>query len=320
MMCLYVKVLALVCVLVSLVSCERRFELEYEDMEDRLRVKCQPSTMWDNYTILVTGVRSMGKPFKKYKHPDGVDVKLFVDGELMEMSQWQSETALGFNVKHTPMPGQKIRLEASAAGFVPVHAEVVVPDPVEDFEVSFEELEDRYYGVTLKYADNPDTEDMYGVVVYLRRVKETLGGEFVEFVESEVCSGIELPSYFPDASDGILLDYANAGNIAIWRDTRANDGGYQNYTFSVRRHEDYQVSDTGLAVGNDGTHVVRTQYRVSVFKVSKEYYRYHFGVWSDHNNIMGAMGLASPTNTYTNIHGGLGVLGAISHIHGEWRY
>ena len=212
MKCLYIKVLALVCVLVSLVSCERRFELEYEDMEDRLRVKCQPSTMWDNYTILVTGVRSMGKPFKKYKHPDGVDVKLFVDGELMEMSQWQSETALGFNVKHTPMPGQKIRLEASAAGFVPVHAEVVVPDPVEDFEVSFEELEDRYYGVSLKYADNPDTEDMYGVVVYLRRVKETLGGEFVEFVEREVCSSIELPSYFPDASDGILLDYSDGGS------------------------------------------------------------------------------------------------------------
>ena len=320
MKCVYIKVLALVYVLVSLVSCERKFELEYEDMEDRLRIKCQPSTMWDNYTILVTGVRSMAKHPKEYEHPVGLDVKLFVDGELMEMSQWESETALEFNVEHNPNPGQKIRLEASADGFVPVHAEVVVPDPVEDFEVSFEKLEDMYYGVTLKYVDNPETEDMYGAVVYLRRVKETLEGEFVELVQHEVCSSIELPTYFLDASDGILLDYNDGGDIAIWRDTRAHDGGYQTYTFSVRRHEDYQVSDTGLAVGSGGTHVIRTQYRVSVFKVSKEYYRYHFGVWSDHNNMMGAAGLASPTNTYTNIHGGLGVLGATSHSHDEWRY
>ena len=92
--------------------------------------------------------------------------------------------------------------------------------------------------------------------------------------------------------------------IAYWNDSQASQDGRQQMTLSFQGKK------------NDPNCTYR--YKVLMLKTSEDFYRYFNGQWDRENNILASMGLASPTFTYTNITGGLGVLGTLSHTESEW--
>lgn len=300
-----------------LCACEMEFEIKGVDGEDRLYMECTASTLSDVSEIRVVGVRSINKPVKDYQSPAGLDVRMTVEGNEVELLSRESadneeKYIYGVSVE----PGQKLRIEASAPGYASAYAETQVPYPVEDFDVRLERLDDERYRLIVEYRDNPETVDMYGAFLMARKIRESADGT-VSLYESEHYENFVHESDYFDVSTMRFMDYDGV-EMAVWNDSRAVSGERQSVEFKIRRRKDYE-SDLSNYFGED-IGMMRPQYRLVLLKMSPEYYRYINGQWDSDNNALSWMGLSAPTFTYTNVIGGLGVFGCFSASLSEWLY
>lgn len=298
-------------------ACEMEFEIQDVDGNDRIYIECTASTLSDESEITVVGVRSINKPSKDYQTPDGLKVRMIVDGKDVDLIPVES---IGneemFRYDGTVVPGQKFRIDVSADGFLPAYAETVVPYPVEDFDVHLEDMGEDKYRLVVEYPDDPDTADMYGAFFMKRRVKLHQNGTF-DIYEMEEYERFLHGSDDFDVSTVRYMDY-NGLDMAIWNDSRASTGGRQTMEFQVSRSKDIERVESNYF----GTEQVSIcpQYRLILLKLSPEYYRYLNGQWDSDNNPLSWVGLAASTFTYTNVIGGLGVLGSFSASESDWLY
>lgn len=317
---------ALLLSFLMLASCEMDFDIKDGDGKDRLLVNCVASTMDDDICLSVLGLRSINKAPQDYRSPSGLQVRFYVDGEERTISPWTG-TAPADDYLHNGdrfsagggyKPGQNLRVEVSADGFEPACAETSVPVPVEDFSVELVRDGEHYYHVILTYPDNPDTQDMYGAVAMTRVMQEMSTGENYIYESPEYRDIIRYSDDMFDITDFRLVPFRDGADMAIWNDSRKSEAGCQTVRFQIKGIKDYE------RVTNDyfGEHrsMIRAQYKIFLLKLSPEYFRYLNGQADSGENVLGALGLASPTFTYTNVIGGAGVLGAFSFSETEWMY
>ena len=298
-------------------ACEMKFEIKDVDGEDRIYIECTASTLSDVSEITVVGVRSINKPAQDYRTPAGLQVRMTIDGKEVDIIP--SETNVNeerFIYEGAVEPGQKIRIDASADGYASAYAETKVPYPVEDFDVRLEELGQEHYRLVLEYPDDPKTTDMYGAFFMTRKVRESADGT-VSLYESEQYGRFVHESDDFDVSTMRFMDYDGV-EMAVWNDSRAVSGGRQSVEFQIKRNNDYEHNISNY-FGEDKA-MMRPQYRLLLLKLSPEYYRYLNGQWDSNNNILSWVGLSAATFTYTNVIGGLGVLGSFTASPSEWLY
>lgn len=298
-------------------ACEMKFEIKDVDGEDRIYVECTASTLSDVSEITVIGVRSINKPAKDYSTPSGLDVKMTVDGREVEICPVESyANEERFAYEGAVEPGQKIRIDVAADGYASAYAETEVPYPLEDFDVRLEDMGEEYYRLVLEYPDDPKTTDMYGAFFMTRKIRESADGTVSEYETGHYDSFVHESDDF-DVSTMRFM-YHDGIEMAVWNDSRAVSGGRQSVEFQIKRSKDYEHSITDY-FGEDRA-MMRPQYRLVLLKLSPEYYRYVNGQWDSNNNVLSWVGLSAATFTYTNVIGGLGVLGSFSATPSEWLY
>ncbi|GHT18037.1 hypothetical protein FACS189429_3560 [Bacteroidia bacterium] len=296
----------------SLVACEKIIEFKGKETQPLLVVN---SIIQPDSTLLVSVTNSVFFLSNNLIEPiENADVLLFVNNNFVEKMEYvpvdhDGYSYFTYNSHYKLKAGDKVRYEVSAPNFDKVWAEVTIPVPVTiialDTLVEQNIYETDTYNYTpekwhckMKFADNANEKNYYRLSV----VKKIAGynsytGEYeVRQMEFGFNSNDMLFNNDP-ANSGIIYEYSNEYNI--FSDDMING---KEYTLAF----DIEPENGGLGQISEND---STFFYFRLENLSYEYYMY-LRTLSSQNDDMGF--LAEPTQIFTNINGGIGILGAFS--------
>lgn len=189
--------------------------------------------------------------------------------------------------------GDLLELIVEDEGMERVTASTVIPDFFPECTTEFSTLDQWNRSVSIKYEDNPETDDFYGAVVMSTTTNAETGYEW---------SG----SYQPVGGyDSINIDYSayspvvtqlNGEYMFIWKDSDEEDNEYEiKYIHNGMYGEIY-----------------KNLTYMKLFKLSEEMYRTLCSWYDQDYNIFTYIGFFSPSACYTNINNGVGYFGSYS--------
>lgn len=300
-------------------------------------------------TLVVNSVAVVGEPlevsvsrtwFFTDDHPNvalrDAEVKLFVNGTFKEMLRFQ-EGDEAFNTKgyfvsdFTPVAGDRIQLEALHPELGEARAETVVPDPAPIVKANMTIVNGGFsvydtngsaiFQVTIK--DDPSRNNYY-----LLRLEE--GIPIFDGIEKKYTGAYEWepvsPNYATEpvfgqsltALDQILgNDWISGYEGRAFSDELFNGEEYTLRITEERYSERVYVAQDSMWIGQFDEADYRPiphRLRVYLHSISEDYYRY-LKVLQDKetdsvSNTLIDGGLAEPIRVFSNIEGGVGILGS----------
>ncbi|WP_454824169.1 DUF4249 domain-containing protein [Phocaeicola plebeius] len=184
-----------------------------------------------------------------------------------------------------------------------------------EFKIERKPSELSVLQLQINFTDYAKMENYYAVTVK-ERVKYWKEGT------SEVHYGKPSSAYMDwsdepilDASSGLddifMGNYAYYQNLYFWSDEKIQG---KNYTLRLNMTyiPDYKTSI------QDETFINRKQYKVYLYSLSEEFYRYLKSLNEQKNNELGNVELAPMRATYTNVENGFGLVGGCCLRQTEW--
>lgn len=247
---------------------------------------------------------------------DNANVMLFVDGKNEGTVPRSGKGT--YELKRKFNPGNNIRIEVSDKGMDGISSEVTVPQPpvIENSECTFENNSENGTGrfsFRLKFHDDPHTEDYYAIC--LEYMELTADEEFNLFSKRLLDMDIkDEPLLKPEI--GIFEDWISDGTpeydgFYIFNDRKINGQSYtlnlSAYIYMYLQEKQLKIIQTEEGrVPQDAT----CRLSIKLMKISEGYYRYCDSMSKDAIDEFGSIGLAEPVKIYSNIAGGIGILGA----------
>lgn len=253
-----------------------------------------------------------------------VEIKLYVDDQFIENLQWAEKEDNNPLLRHyrgtyIPKEGDQIRLKATATGFKPAEATTRLPSKPEISAFWCENkndtvFENGYIHVYLRSVyhltlqDPPGQKDYY--MMYIQKKADSDGSEedqdennwkkaYLDYNSDPVFSSQLTPF------DKILgYDWVEGYGRAFTDDLF--DG--TSYTFSINS---WTGSNRPRTDGTDPG----ANYRLVFYRLSPEYYLYLHSIQGQRDNLMADLinaGLAEPIRIYSNVKGGIGIVGGCS--------
>ena len=196
-------------------------------------------------------------------------------------------------------PGDKVDVSALATGFAEAHASTTLPDTVPLLSHStLQTVSDgnEYTQVRIAFKDNPSTQDYYAVRI----------------------EGMDERGYYDRESQWIHLGWRSMGwwwidptGEPVLNNYNLGDGAFGN---EIDYYQNFYIFDD-TSFGNSGTYTLHlnTQradgYRVKLYHISAALYHYLRRINEDDNDDMAQNGLAFVRPSFSNVSGGLGVMG-----------
>ena len=197
--------------------------------------------------------------------------------------------------------GDRITLSVKANGLPGTMAETTIPAhlAIEKFEVDTVNMYDRDYEAfreserfAVTFTDDAASEDFYAV-----KLVQKVGHHF---------RNLRINTHDEPAINGMSdIDY----------DFGFDDSSYQNVVFFTDKSINGRRYTLHLGMPYSR---FSPPHRIELYRISPEYYRFIKSINDVSNNDMGKIGLAPITPTYSNVRGGLGVLGGCSSGLGPW--
>lgn len=255
-------------------------------------------------------------------------VNLYVNDRLIEEMTWKVEEHEYYSIgnyvsSYLPALGDRIRIEASKNGFKDIVAKEIVPDkvPVMSFVAEKIESHDPYssantrnrFKVTIK--DDPNAANFY--LISFRTGTPRFDYDSVDWTKPPVYSG----EYYWNTS---YIDYSSEplfGNkISILDRVFGNDWltGYNGRPFSDEQinGKEYTITLEDSSFSGSwqiDSDVMPDSARVYLYAISESYYKYLTALNSLYegslNTDLANAGLAEPVRVFSNIEGGLGIMG-----------
>ena len=115
--------------------------------------------------------------------------------------------------------------------------------------------------------------------------------------------------------DILMIENGFYRNLYYWDDTKIKGKSY-----TVRLNTNYEADYEDDFITPDGTEHIKRQvkYRISLYSLSEEFYRYLKSLNDQKNNGLGNSELAPIRSTYTNVINGIGVVGGCRMFQTEW--
>ena len=280
------------------VSCEFDFELDGMDTEPLMHIEATLHQNCDeDLPYAIQAVRAIADE-ERVRLKD-FSLKAYVNSELADSySSGEPFDRLSGKLDLKILkPGDRIRIEAHGEGCSSISAETVMPDSWNNLEMHVSRISPESIELRIRFKDNPDTEDYYGLGLYVE-----------SFIDDRLSSVSSVALRGPSADGN---EYTSFGEMRVsYTDAESrlinicNDHG-----FNGKEKEMVFIADC-----LESTDTERRQYSVLAYKLSPEMYRYAVARFdsSPWNNSLGFMGLSPVTFTYTNIQGGLGVLACVN--------
>lgn len=177
---------------------------------------------------------------------------------------------------HEVKPGDKIEIRASAAGVPDVHACTTVPEPINLISSRIISKEGTFITFEIVYEEHAGEEGFYGIMFDNTSISEVPGIQLSESYDMVVPFG--------------QLE----GSILIWDRHKARKEGSR----SVFR----------TSIDTDSEKM--TQYSIRLVSLSPEAYMYLRNVYVRSSTSFATVGMGTPAITYSNVIGGIGVIGS----------
>lgn len=203
--------------------------------------------------------------------------KVYLHGEIagrkMEFKDISTDFGKGA-YEYTPeiSPGEKIRIEASAAGVPEVYAETTVPQPMNLTSAWILEREKSFITLEITYEEEED--GYYGLI----------------FNDTDIS---EVPGIQMSESYDMVVSYSELGrDILIWDKHKVGKDGKK------------RTLTTSLDTDHD-----KDSYSISLVSLSPEAFNYLRGCYMK-TTIFASIGMSTPAFTYSNVIGGIGTVGS----------
>lgn len=266
----------------------------------------------------VTRTYTHNEPLDKIYQKDA-DVKLYVNGKMQETMKYEefkynsgvsgSGTSHDLRIKgvfkstYTPKAGDKIEITASTK-YGEAQAEAIVPQKVDIESVKVELREsseypgagkDSYYSI--KFHDPKGKKNYY--FINIQYAVPYFGNSNMRLILID-------PVFAMQNQD--IADIENDYPETFWGTTFSDDT-FDGQEYVLKIKEPFAYDDTDNMMGNDLKRVVL------LYSVSEDYYKYLRSVKKSQDrddSALGDLGFYEPVNIFSNIEGGVGILGAQS--------
>ena len=196
-----------------------------------------------------------------------------VEGRKMTFKDISTDFGQGA-YEYTPeiSPGDRIRIEASAAGVPETYAETTVPQPMNLTSAWILEREKSFITIEISYEEEEDGH--YGII----------------FHDTDIS---EAPGILMSESYDMIVSYSTLEReILIWDNHKVEKVGKK------------RIYKTSLDMGSN-----RNSYEVSLVSLSPEAFNYLRGCYMKTTNFA-SIGMSTPAFTYSNVIGGIGTVGS----------
>ncbi len=200
-------------------------------------------------------------------------------------------------------PGDELKVVARAEGFPTAYSEVTVPQNPPQMRVSHTRINQSRFRLGITIEDDPKTEDHYAFW-FLK----------CYFYEGHLQpSGVD--HLEPSLGTSEQTTFLDTGPFeVIWQDGEKfyglSDRGFNGQTKTIEINVDYPLSD--LTYDNNA------YYKVGFCRISQERLRYETACRDKTGNVLGFMGLAPATFSYTNVIGGAGCISCANGCQTDW--
>lgn len=320
------QILLLLCLVGSLLSCEKIINMDY----------AKPASKLVLYNVSKTGEAVIATLSRTWFYTDGrpnetivgADIKLYVNGEFREQMQFadtvSSRKVACYQGTYVPVAGDRITLVASAAGFAEVQATTQLPAqmPITDLRLSTNEalfyeddtLRIYYFSSTLQLTlnDNPSTTDYY--LISAEKLYEGYGSEG----ESDTVpkwrpfqlSFDEEPLFKNQVTALDQIFGSNGSNYTYWGAFSDELINGTSYTLNLPI-----TSAEYMYVKKDEERpVYSSPIRFYLQAISADYFSYLEAMQSlKYQSFVGDLadvGLAEPIRVHSNVTGGTGMVGS----------
>lgn len=203
--------------------------------------------------------------------------KVYLHGEIAGREMEFKDISMNFGqgaYEYTPeiSPGEKIRIEASAAGVPEVYAETTVPEPMNLTSIWILEREKNFITIEISYEEEEDGH--YGIIFHDTDISEAPGIQMSE-------------------SYDMVVSYSSLDReILIWDKHKVEKDGRK------------RTLTTYLDTDHD-----KDSYDISLVSLSPEAFNYLRGCYMKTSGFA-TIGMSTPAFTYSNVIGGIGTVGS----------
>ena len=293
-------------------ACGKEFELEVTS-DPKLFLQCCPGN-GDTTVLQLNRTYPVGKTMENTLFLEDAEIDFTVNGIPYYVERAvDSAGAIPPGCWFVAAPlkaGDEVMVEARVLGFNPISATAKLPPEVPEF--TWKCSRDS---VRVNFRDDPATEDWYGLAVYCERtIVDRDSGTVVKVYRQNLRpqSGTAdtwwysmARNYVDIPFNGWSLGYAWS-MVRVWPDT----------VFSGE--EVSLFMRTGDITSYWGNYDQHDRLKVRLYRFSKEFFRYGVALEHIRDNDLAEVGLAPAAYAYTNIHGGVGILGAYTVRETNW--
>lgn len=307
--------------LLTVTSCVREINLEH--------LRPQPKLVLNSFVIAGEPIaaRVSRTWFYTENYPDvtiaDATVHLYVNGGLKEQMVWTKDGDSHYDrgryqAAYIPKEGDEIKIMASVENYKDVSAEISIPELVPIIRVTTSVVKAGTSGssydqlkVGITFKDDPDRKNYY--LIYFESRGLTRDNETQEVILNSIWSPLSvdyskeplLLSSFSALESVLGYDFMSWVHGRVFTDDLING---QEYTIQVLTgiYSSYWV-DSPMPEDPDNS-------RVCLYSISESYYQYLKSIIAlEDEGLQGSMadkGLAEPIPIFSNISGGVGILGA----------
>lgn len=301
-------------------SCAYHFELDGAAEPPKLVMYSYPGSS-DTTVVRLSRSLPVSSKGSVVSGLESKDIRLDVNGTSVPLV-WAKDSLSGvpagsYYAVQPYKEGDRVQLTASVEGLEAVSSSTTVPAP---FPLNSVKLERKPSDRSELQIQINFTDDAHAVNYYAATVKER--AKYWKDDNSEVYYDRESTAYMEwrdepllNTSSGLdeifMGDWDYYQNLYFWSDEKIQG---KNYTLRLNTTyiPDYETSIW------DEIYINRKQYKVYLYSLSEEFYRYLKSLNEQKNNELGSAELAPVRATYTNVENGFGLVGGCRILETEW--
>lgn len=321
-----------------LFSCTKPFDLGFEDspaiflesfpgVEDMVVFSIKPAYSYSN-----SATRPDFNPEIVFK-VNGKEVPVVLNTGFCMSEKYFEDM---YVADYKPAPGDKMTVEVSSEGFMPIFAQTTIPAPFPERKVSYRPV--TFGGrelnvISVRFLDDGKTDCAYGMQVYKESVITNEDG--TENISVTVYAG-EQPSvdfdFAPASMDGIRIDFNGwyidhdySYTVAGWDDDIFN-GEEAELSMTVHAYSGYESffewEQKNGYFDNDGvfqgfsTELYHN--KLVLYTMSEEFHNYVVAQALVYENAGFFAGLAPSNFCYSNVEGGYGAFAGVYCVDTPW--
>lgn len=286
-------------------SCTYHFELDDVGASPKLVLYSYPGS-GDTTVVHLSRSLPVSQKGELVRGLKGADVHLSVNGEAVPLA-WTDDSIPGvpaqsYYAVKAYEDGDKVNITAAAERMKAVSSATVVPSrfPLTSIKLALKDGEPNLLQFRIGFTDNAQTKDYYALKVERKQLFWN-DGKYSEESSTLALNLDDEPLLNTSSGldDILMIENGFYRNLYYWDDTKIKGKSY-----TVRLNTNYEADYEDDFITPDGTEHIKRQvkYRISLYSLSEEFYRYLKSLNDQKNNGLGNSELAPIRSTYTQCH------------------